>query len=48
VNPRFRLTERTVGDTELRSATETVSGEPTAISRPGFIGFFEALASIHG
>ncbi len=30
VNPRFRLTQRTVGDTELRVYTETVSGEATA------------------
>ena len=30
VNPRFRLTTRTVGDVELRVYTETVSGEVTA------------------
>jgi hypothetical protein len=30
VNPRFRLTLRTVGDTELRVYTETVSGATTA------------------
>jgi Peptidase family M1 domain len=30
VNPRFRLTQRTVGDVDLRVYTETVSGETTA------------------
>jgi hypothetical protein len=30
VNPRFRLTQRTVGDVELRVYTETVSGSTTA------------------
>ena len=30
VNPRFRLTMRTVGDTTMRVYTETVSGEVTA------------------
>jgi hypothetical protein len=30
VNPRFRLTERTVGDTRMRVYTETVTGERTA------------------
>jgi peptidase M1-like protein len=30
VNPRFRLTERTVADTDLRVYTETVAGDVTA------------------
>jgi hypothetical protein len=44
VNPRFRLTERTVGDTDLRVYTETVSGETTAdLAAAALIGFSEAF-----
>jgi hypothetical protein len=44
VNPRFRLTERTVGDTELRVYTETVSGTATAdLAAEALTGFSEAF-----
>ena len=44
VNPRFRLTERTVGDTDLRVYTETVSGAATAdLAAEALIGFSEAF-----
>ena len=44
VNPRFRLTERTVGDTDLRVYTETVSGEATAdLATAALVGFSKAF-----
>ena len=44
VNPRFRLTERKVGDTDLRVYTETVSGEATAdLAAQALIGLSEAF-----
>jgi hypothetical protein len=44
VNPRFRLTERRVGDTDLRVYTETVSGTATAdLAAEALTGFSEAF-----
>ena len=44
VNPRFRLTERTVGDIDLRVYTETVSGAATAdLAAQALIGLSEAF-----
>jgi hypothetical protein len=44
VNPRFRLTQRTVGDVDLRVYTETVSGAVTAdLAAEALIGLSEAF-----
>ena len=44
VNPRFRLTERTVGDIDLRVYTETVAGDATAgLAAEALIGLSDAF-----
>jgi hypothetical protein len=46
VNPRFRLTERTVGGTQLRVYTETVTGAGTAdLATDALIGLAEAFGA---
>ena len=46
VNPRFRLTERTVDGTQVRVYTETVSGSSTAdLAQDALIGLSEAFGA---
>ena len=46
VNPRFRLTERTVGGTQLRVYTETVDGAGTTdLAEDALIGLSEAFGA---
>jgi hypothetical protein len=46
VNPRFRLTTRSVGDTQVRVYTETVAGGATAdLAAQGLIGLEEAFGA---
>jgi hypothetical protein len=46
VNPRFRLTSRSVGDTRIRVYTETVAGGVTAdLAAQGLIGLEEAFGA---